>query len=99
MENTNNYDKFNSKRKTTNNIKKINLLFPKSNSYDFLLEDNYDLTTILDDYQEINGIYLTESILKKKIKNRKSFVSQIPSPDKNCKINLGNKYSKFISKL
>ena len=90
----------NTKRKTTNNIKKNNLILPKSdNKLNNNNEDIINLDDILNDYLEENGIFFTEKKPRKKIIYRENFISKIPSPCKDVSLNIGQKYPDFQSKL
>lgn len=89
-----------SKRKTTNNIKSKNMFLPSSNNKRNIIDlDNNNFDDLLKDFEDLNGTFFTDRIFKVKTKNRNSFISKIPSPGKNCSINLGKKYKNFESKL
>jgi hypothetical protein len=88
------------KRKTTSNIKNNYILISNSkHNLNFLSANNFDLDNILNDYEELNGIDFTDKLFRRKVTSRRSFLSKIPPPNKNCQINVGRKYQNFDSKL
>ncbi len=88
------------KRKTMNYSMSNNMLLEsshfKKNIFDL---KNNNIDELLKEFEDLNGTFFTDKIFKIKTKKRDSFCSRIPSPGKDCNINLGKKYKNFESKL